>query len=103
MAVFTPNKEIVTTESIVAVDIGPAKPIPLGSHTFQLVVEDDSGNLSKPQRIIVRIFEEGAPNAVLTGPPNVLLGQAFKLSGQGSEDTGGGKIVRYHWTLDPQP
>ena len=49
MAIFEPNKPIITREPAVKVDEG-LRP---GRYRFQLVVEDDEGNRSLPDTKIV--------------------------------------------------
>jgi hypothetical protein len=47
---FEPNRPIVTTEPTVLVE-----ELGLGQHAFQLVVEDQDGNRSAPDQIIVTV------------------------------------------------
>jgi len=86
----------------------PNKKLSVGSHTFQLQVEDDSSNVSAPAQVILVVLDTQAPTAVLTlsdeqGQPlpnnSVSFGQGFILNGKRSVDVGGGKIVKYTWTL----
>ena len=55
--VFTPGKSVETreTEITVAAGLNP------GVHTFQLVVEDDSGNQSAPVTITITIAAQPPP------------------------------------------
>lgn len=51
MPTFEPQKPVVPTTAIVVVDAGLAP----GRYRFQLVVEDDAGNQSRPTEQIVVI------------------------------------------------
>ncbi len=86
----------------------PNGKLPVGGHSFQLEVEDDSGNVSQPAQVMVIVIDDQAPTAVLTVydeegrplPNNRLpFGKGFILSGKRSVDVGGGKIVKYTWSL----
>ena len=80
----------------------------VGSHTFELQVQDDSGNVSAPARVTIIVVDTQAPTAVLElldaqGRPadgnRIPFGASFILSGKKSVDVGGGSIARYTWTL----
>ena len=86
----------------------PGQKLPVGRHTFQLQVEDDSGNVSVPAQVMVIVADTQAPTAVLTlasaeGRPvtnnRITFGSNFILDGKKSLDVGGGNIVSYSWTL----
>lgn len=86
----------------------PGEKLPIGRHSFELQVEDDSGNVSAPAQIMVIIVDSEAPTAVVTladaeGRPvqknRIAYGSSFILDGKNSVDVGGGKIVGYSWTL----
>ena len=74
MASFTVGKPIVTPTPAIAVDAG----LPVGSHRFQLVVVDSSGNRSQPAVAVVTIRKPGItlpgggvvvqPGPILPGP-----------------------------------
>jgi hypothetical protein len=112
MATFTINQDITTTPSatdpgnLIEVTIDPTKPLPLGSHRFQLIVVDQAGNKSTAAVVDVRIIDTVAPTAILgtANADNVVVkpvfssGQSFKLDGRQSIDAGGGSIVQYVWT-----
>jgi hypothetical protein len=98
MAEFIVNKEVVTNTPTVEVTVTPEKPLPIGRQRFQLIVTDDSGNVSKPDVVIVVVADKDAPTAVLTVPNPVAFGHSFTMSGERSVDSGGGRIVRYAWT-----
>ncbi len=98
MAEFIVNREVVTDPPTVEVTVTPQKPLPIGRQRFQLVVTDDSGNVSRPDVVEVIIADIGAPTAVLTVQNPVAFGRSFTMSGERSVDPGGGKIVRYAWT-----
>jgi len=93
-----PGETIVTTENTVEVTVGPDSLLPPGRHSFQLVVEDDSGNQSQPDIVEVIVRDTQAPTAVLRAPKRVELGESFVLDGAQSSDVAPGKVVRFHWT-----
>ncbi len=80
----------------------------VGGHSFQLEVQDDSGNVSSPTQVLLIVVDTQAPTAVLTVrdenglllPGNrIEFGKEFILDGSRSVDIGGGSIVKYTWTL----
>ena len=86
----------------------PDEKLKVGSHTFQLKVEDDSGNVSTPAQVMLIVVDTQAPTAVLTitdarGRPlinnTVPFDQSFILNGKKSVDIGG-RIVSYTWSLE---
>ncbi len=86
----------------------PDEKLSVGGHTFQLQVEDDSGNISAPAQVLVIVLDTQAPTAVVTlananGRPvpgnRIAFGSNFILNGKNSVDSGGGKIVSYNWSL----
>ncbi len=88
----------------------PNRKLPVGAHTFQLEVVDDSGNVSKPALVQVIVVDSEAPTAVLTllnedgevvADKRVPHGAGFILSGERSVDAGGGRIVKYTWSRVP--
>lgn len=98
--ITTPDPKLVVTM--------PKKKLPVGGHNFELQTEDDSGNVSQPTRVLVIVIDDQAPTAVLTVhdeegvplPNNRLpYGKGFMLNGKRSVDFGGGKIVKYTWSL----
>ncbi len=109
---------VVTLEEIIANPIKrndsqlviemPDQKLPVGGHTFQLQVEDDSQNVSAPAQVLVIVVDTQAPTAVVTlaGPDGrpvpdnrIPFGSSFILNGKNSVDVGGGRIVSYTWTL----
>jgi len=102
MAQFVTNQMIETPESEIEVTVNPQVPLPVGRHRFQLVVVDDSGNVSEPDGVEVTVKDTSKPTAVLQVPREVNFGQSFQLTGKQSFDVGG-KIVRYRWPLLPRP
>jgi hypothetical protein len=85
----------------------PKEKLAVGSHTFQLQVVDDSGNVSVPAQVMVIVVDTQAPTAVLVAtdengkllPDNrISYGSGFILNGSKSVDIGG-KITTYVWTL----
>jgi hypothetical protein len=102
MPEFSPGQTIETDTPTIDVTATPQKPFPPGKLTFSLVVVDDSGNESLPSMVTVVVLDNARPTAVVTAPPQVPVGQAFNLDGRQSTDVGGGRIVRYRWTLVSQ-
>jgi hypothetical protein len=98
MPEFIIGKTIETTDPTIDVTVTAEKPL-RGKLSFQLVVVDDSGNVSKPSTVTVTILDDQLPTAVLTAPTTVPFGKGFALNGERSTDVGGGKIVKYQWTL----
>jgi hypothetical protein len=99
MATFVPGQLIATPDSTVEVTIAPAAPLAPGRHRFQLVVVDDSGNVSEPAVADVVVIDDKKPTAVLDAPARVSFGASFSLSGARSVDLPPGRIVQYRWTL----
>ena len=97
MAEFRAGQPVVTDTPEVEVTVAANAPLPAGRHRFQLVVEDDSGNISGPSISEVIVRDTQKPTAVLDAPREVELGRSFQLSGRRSSDIGG-RIVRYTWT-----
>ncbi len=75
--------------------------LPVGTHTFELVVVDDAGNESLPNRVRVVVKDTERPTAVLEAPAEVELGDEFRLDGSRSLDVPPGKVEMYKWTLVP--
>ena len=98
MAEFRPGQPVETTTPDVEVTVTANAPLPVGRHRFQLVVEDDSGNLSEPSTAEVIVRDTQKPTAVLDAPREVDLGRSFQLSGKRSSDLASGRIVKYIWT-----
>jgi hypothetical protein len=92
---------VVTADAAFAFVVDPASPLGLGSHAIELVVVDDSGNLSAPDAAAVRVVDDVAPVAVIDAPATVGFGASFTVSGARSWDVGGA-IVNYAWSLDGQ-
>ncbi len=97
---------IKTNDSTLTITM-PNEKLKVGSHTFQLEVADDSGNISSPAQVMLIVIDSQAPTAVLTlndeeGRPlennSVAFGRGFILNGKRSVDIGG-SIVSYTWTL----
>ncbi len=104
MAQFVPGVDISTDIPNIEVTVSANAPLPLGRQTFQLVVVDSAGNVSKADRVIVIIADQDAPTAVLSAPGTVAFGRSFNLDGSKSFDIGGGKVVKWVWTwLGPSP
>lgn len=86
----------------------PNDKLKVGGHTFQLVVTDDSGNVSVPATLTLVVVDNQAPTAVLTVSDEqgralegnrIPFGAGFILNGKRSVDVGGGNIVSYTWSL----
>jgi len=100
MPAFQIGTTIETTEPAIDVTVTAAAPIPPGTHVFQLVVVDDAGNQSDPDKEKVVIRDTVKPTAVLAiEPTQVQPGQSFRLNGTRSSDVPPGKIVKYIWTM----
>lgn len=92
------GKDTSTAEDLFEVTPTAAVPVPVGTHTFQLIVVDAEGNKSDPQIAKVLVFDTEKPTARITViPERVPFGQSFKLSGKGSQDIGSG-IKTFIWT-----
>lgn len=99
MAEFKPGTPVVTGEPSVEVTVSEELPLKPGRHRFQLVVEDDAGNVSLPDIVDVVVQDTIRPTAVLEAPKLAQPGQNFLLDGRRSSDVQPGKIVKYEWTL----
>ena len=86
----------------------PNDKLKIGGHSFQLVVADDSGNVSVPANVTLIVVDTQAPTAVLgvrdeqgriLEGNRIAFGANFMLDGRKSLDVGGGTIVSYTWTL----
>jgi len=97
---------IKTDDAVLTVQM-PNEKLKVGGHTFQLVVADDSGNVSVPATITLIVVDTQAPTAVLTvtdeaGRPlegnRIPFGTGFVLNGKRSVDIGG-NIVSFTWSL----
>ena len=99
MPTFKIGQTVETKEPVVEISITPEEFLPVGTHTFQLIVVDDSKNESLPANFRLVVRDTQRPTAVLTGPEAVEFGQAFRLDGSRSSDVAPGKVVSYRWTL----
>ena len=95
--------EAAAPDTSLAIEVDPAKPMRVGIYVFQLKVTDDSGNVSDPTEAKVIVFGEGRPIAIIDSPIRVTFGKPFGLSGERSHDVGGGRIVKFTWTLISAP
>jgi hypothetical protein len=98
MAEFFVGSTVTTTTPTVDVTISADKPLPIGRHRFRLVVQDDSGNLSAGDEVVIIVADQSAPTAVLKAPAVVASGASFTLDGSASFDVGGGKVGTWIWT-----
>ena len=71
MPVFAANQPVDTDQASVEVTVDADNLLPVGVHTFQLVVSDDSGNLSQPALVEIVVRDTQAPTAVIDGPRQV--------------------------------
>ena len=62
MADFTSQRSFTTTEPTITVDKG----LPVGTHTFELVVSDAQGNRSKAARISIEVVRLLVPIRPIT-------------------------------------
>lgn len=103
MAKLVLNTPFETDQPIITVEVDPLKPLARGRQMFELVVVDDSGNVSAADRFIVIVADRERPTAVLQGPSIADIGKSFDLNGTKSFDAGGGTIKTYRFTyLGPQ-
>jgi hypothetical protein len=89
-------------DPLLVIIVDPQKPLPTGTYTFQLQVVDDAKNASQPTSVNIVVADDKAPNAVITAPDRVSVGDGFTLSGKSSFDVGG-RIDQYVWTLIKAP
>lgn len=73
-----------------------------GQHTFGLVVEDDSGNLSTLAQINVIVVQNQAPIADAGSAFNLLLGAIAMLNGSNSIDPDG-SLITFAWEFFDTP
>ena len=101
MPIFELNVEQATGEGVdnIEVSVTPDRPLAVGRHAFRLIVEDDSGNISDASDVVVIVRDAEKPTAVLDAPEAVNFGRPIPLSGRRSSDVGGGRIVRFRWTM----
>ena len=99
---------ITTPDATLQVNMTDDAKLSVGGHNFELQAEDDSGNVSRPARVLVIVVDTEAPTAVLQVrdengvplPDNLVeYGKGIVLDGKKSFDVGGGKIVKYTWSL----
>lgn len=98
-------------DGVIDVEVNPRNPLPIGAHRFQLVVEDDAGNVSQPAFLNVIVRDTDKPTAVLdlvdsnnkVLEPVVSAGKGFRLSGLRSTDNPPGKVAKYSFTLLDRP
>jgi hypothetical protein len=90
-------------DTMLTIDVDPAKKMPVGTYSFRLVVTDKSNNESAPFDFLLTIADEGKPVAIITGQPKVAVGKGFTLNGEKSSDPEGGKLAKFRWTLIQTP
>ena len=102
------NPKVETTDSQLVIQM-PKKKLAVGKHSFNLTVEDDSGNPSTPALITVIVIDSSAPTAVLDlndangrliSDGRVSFGSGFILSGKRSADIGG-TLAKFIWEVVP--
>jgi hypothetical protein len=91
--------EAAAPDTTLVITVDPNRPLTVGSYVFQLQVFDDSGNSSQPVQVRLAVVDTQAPTAIISAPRAVPFGTEFTLSGAESRDVGGGRIVRFVWTL----
>ena len=99
MATFLPGQPVTTSDSSVEVTVSRAAPLSPGRHRFQLVVVDDSGNVSDPAFADVIVIDDKKPTAVIEAPARVPFGTSFTLSGARSTDLPPGRITQFRWLM----
>lgn len=98
MPAFVIGSLVETVVPTVEVTVDAQNPLPVGKHTFQLIVEDDAGNKSMPATVDVFVKDLTNPTAVLKAPPQVNFGTSFFLDGRESSDPPPGKVMKWFWT-----
>ena len=99
MATFEKGKAVETADPTVEVTVTAQKPLPVGKHTFQLVVVDDANNTSAPATVDVIVRDTIRPTAVIgVSDKTPEFGKSFTLIGKDSSDVPPGKVVKYIWT-----
>ena len=94
------GETITTTVAKVEITPTPDVPLPIGTHIFELVVEDDKGLKSPPVNVRV-VVQKTLPDAVVTGPERVELNASFALDASGSTAMAPSKLVKFYWRLVP--
>ncbi len=90
---------VVTDYPVFTIHVDPAAPLPVGRHTIQLEVVDDSGNRSRPDVAQFIVVDTLAPAAVVDVPRFVRYGDPITASGARSFDVGG-LVRQWAWRLD---
>lgn len=102
------TSKVETTDSQLVIQM-PEKKLAVGKHSFNLTVEDDSGNSSTPALITVIVVDSTAPTAVLDvhdeqgrliSDGRVSFGSGFMLNGKRSADIGG-TLAKFIWEVVP--
>lgn len=98
MPPIKPGQTLDTTEP--KLEITPTRdvPLPSGTYTFELVVEDDKGGKSAPVVLNV-VVQKTLPDAVLKGPEKVEVNTPFTLDASGSTAVAPAKLAKFHWRL----
>ena len=100
MPSIKPDETIQTRDSKIEITPTSEVPLPPGTHTFELVVEDDLGQMSRP--VLFQVEVRSPPEAVLEGPTKpVELGASFTLDGSGSKAAENASLVAFHWRRVP--
>jgi hypothetical protein len=89
--------QMITTDTPTLEVTSGITPLTVGKHVFQLVVVDDSQNVSDPAKVEVVVIDNKAPTAIVSAPSSVPYGTAITLDGRASTDIGG-RILEYRWT-----
>ncbi|HRI13139.1 MAG TPA: hypothetical protein PLX89_09040 [Verrucomicrobiota bacterium] len=97
MSTLVPNLPVETAQPQLVIN---SRELGFGFFRVELVVRDDSGNVSaNPASAEIFISRGDEAIAVLRSPPIALLGQAFPLYGAESFTKGGGRVIEYRWSL----
>jgi len=99
MPFMKPGETVETKTASVEITSSVEQFLPVGTHTFQLIVLDEDGNESDAAQVKVVVRDTQRPTAVIVGPESAELGQSFSLDGSRSTDVAPGKIAAYRWTL----
>jgi hypothetical protein len=102
------SEKLITEDAVLNIAVSNDNPLAIGSHTFELMVVDDSGNESLPAQVVVIVRDTARPTAVVRaadadGRPlqgnTMEFGANFMLNAKGSLDQPPGQITRYVWSL----
>jgi hypothetical protein len=84
-----------TEDAKLKVNVNGGESLPVGQHTFELVVTDESGSESAPAQVRIIVQDTTPPTAVLQAPTRIGVGESFELDASRSKDAPPGNIIRY--------